>query len=132
MRQRRLSPPCARSKISSWRDGALYPLARGGRARRRIVPELEATAPAIPFWFYRVVAGAAELGGRLRQQGACNNAVRRLVLLYPLARGRRLDGTGLATRRTSGIQRFLPVKMPETGTFSKKTGRLLRKDGQLP
>jgi len=25
------------------------------------MPELEATAPAIPFWFYRVVAGAAEL-----------------------------------------------------------------------
>jgi hypothetical protein len=37
------------------------------------MPELEATAPAVPFWFYRVVAGAAELGGWLRQQGARNN-----------------------------------------------------------
>jgi hypothetical protein len=42
------------------------------------MPELEATAPAIPFWFYRVVAGAAalaaalELGGRLRQQADRN------------------------------------------------------------
>jgi len=27
---------------------------------------------------------------------------------------------------------FHPVKMPETGTFSKKTGRLLRENGQLP
>ena len=73
------------------------------------------------------------IGSSLRRRRACNNAVRRLVLLYPLAVcGRRLDGTGLATWRTSGIQGFLPVKMPETGTFSKKTGRLLRKDGQLP
>jgi hypothetical protein len=40
------------------------------------MPELEATAPAIPFWFYRVVAGAAELGGWLRQQGARNNTAR--------------------------------------------------------
>src|ERR1039458_7125881 len=70
------SPPCACSKISVWRDGALYPLARGCRAPRRIMPELEATAPAIPFWFYRVVAGAAELGGWLRQQGARNNTAR--------------------------------------------------------
>jgi hypothetical protein len=28
-----------------WRDGALYPLAGRRRARRRIMPELEATAP---------------------------------------------------------------------------------------
>jgi hypothetical protein len=27
------------------------------------MPELEATAPPIPFWFYRVVAGAAEPWG---------------------------------------------------------------------
>jgi hypothetical protein len=45
----RVSPPCARSKISSWRDGALYPLAGRRRARRRIMPELEATAPPISF-----------------------------------------------------------------------------------
>ena len=30
---------------------------------------LEATAPPIPFWCYRVVAGAAELGGWLRDGG---------------------------------------------------------------
>jgi hypothetical protein len=54
----------------------LYPLARGCRAPCRIKPELEATAPAIPFWFYRVVAGAAELGGCLRRRRACNDAVR--------------------------------------------------------
>ena len=69
------SPPCARSKISSWRDGALYPLAGRRRARRRIKPELEATAPPIPFWFYRVVAGAAEPWGQLRRRRACNNTV---------------------------------------------------------
>jgi len=44
----------------------LYPLARGGRAPRRILPELEATAPPIPIWRYRVVAGADEPWGRLR------------------------------------------------------------------
>jgi hypothetical protein len=50
---------------------------RGGcRARRRIMPELEATAPPIPFWFYRVVAGAAEPWGQLRRRRACNNTVR--------------------------------------------------------
>jgi hypothetical protein len=48
-----LTPPCARSQISGWRDGVLYPLAGRRQARRRIMPELEATAPPIPFWFYR-------------------------------------------------------------------------------
>jgi hypothetical protein len=43
---------------------------------RRIMPELEATAPPIPFWFYRVVAGAAEPWGQLRRRRACNNTVR--------------------------------------------------------
>jgi hypothetical protein len=46
-----------RGQLSGWRDGALYPLARGCRAPRRIMPELEATAPPIPFWFYRVSGG---------------------------------------------------------------------------
>jgi hypothetical protein len=40
------------------------------------MPELEATAPPIPFWFYRVVAGAAEPWGQLRRRRACNNTVR--------------------------------------------------------
>jgi len=35
-------------------------LARGRRAPRRIEQDLAATPPPIPFWFYRVVAGAAE------------------------------------------------------------------------
>ena len=30
-----LSAPCSRSDISGWRDGVLYPLARGRRRRRR-------------------------------------------------------------------------------------------------
>jgi hypothetical protein len=40
------------------------------------MPELEATAPPIPFWFYRVVAGAAEPWGQLGRRRACNNTVR--------------------------------------------------------
>ena len=40
------------------------------------MPELEATAPPIPFWFYRVVAGAAEPWGQLRRRRACNILVR--------------------------------------------------------
>jgi hypothetical protein len=39
------------------------------------MPELEATAPPIPFWFYRVVAGAAEPWGQLRRRRAYNNTV---------------------------------------------------------
>ena len=46
--------------LAGW---CLYPLARGCRAPRRMRPELAATAPAIPVWRYRLVAGAAELGG---------------------------------------------------------------------
>ena len=41
-----------------------------------MTPELAATAPAIPVWRYRLVAGAAELGGSVGDRGACNNAVR--------------------------------------------------------
>ena len=54
----------------------LYPLARGCRARRRMTPERAATAPAIPVWRYRLVAGAAELGGSVADRGAGNTAVR--------------------------------------------------------
>jgi hypothetical protein len=54
------SPPWDSLRFGLARDGALYPLACGCRAPRRIMPELEATAPPIPFWFYRGVAGAAE------------------------------------------------------------------------
>ena len=59
--------------LAGW---CLYPLARGCRAPRRKQPELAATAPAIPVWRYRLVAGAAELGGSVGDRGACNNAVR--------------------------------------------------------
>ena len=59
--------------LAGW---CLYPLARGCRAPRRMTPELAATAPAIPVWRYRLVAGAAELGGSVADRGACNNAVR--------------------------------------------------------
>ena len=61
--------------LAGW---CLYPLARGCRAPRRMTPELAATAPAIPVWRYRLVAGAAELGGSVADRGACNNAVRGL------------------------------------------------------
>ena len=59
--------------LAGW---CLYPLARGCRVPRRMRPELAATAPAIPVWRYRLVAGAAELGGSVADRGACNTAVR--------------------------------------------------------
>ena len=72
------------SRISGWRDRGLYPLARGCRAPRRILAEGEATAPPIPIWCDRVVAGAAELWGRLRRRRACNTAVRGLRRAFSL------------------------------------------------
>ena len=48
--------------MSPWRDGSLYPLARGCRAPRRIMPELEATAPAIRASRSRRLDGAAAAG----------------------------------------------------------------------
>ena len=67
-------------------------LGRGRRIKRRIMPELAATAPPIPFWFYRVVAGATEEPwGQLRRRRASNSMVRgRVRPLYPFrARARR-------------------------------------------
>ena len=58
-----------------WRDGVFIRW-RGAAERRAGSPELAATAPAIPAWRYRLVAGAAELGGSVADRGACNNAVR--------------------------------------------------------
>ena len=94
----RVSAVCAlwNFGLAGW---CLYPLARGCRAPRRMTPELAATAPAIPVWRYRLVAGAAELGGSVADRGACNDAVRGIRrvcfwnfglagwCLYPLARG---------------------------------------------
>ena len=59
--------------LAGW---CLYPSARGCRAPRRMRPKLAAKAPAISVWRYRLVAGAAELGGSVADRGACNNAVR--------------------------------------------------------
>ena len=90
-----VSPPCACSQISGWRDGGLYPLARGCRARSRIMPERETTAPPIPVWHYRVVAG--ELGGCLPRRRACNNAVSRVTsftTIGPTSRAIRHGGRG--------------------------------------
>ena len=42
------SPPCFLSDISGWRDGALYPLARGCRAPRRPATERPARAACWP------------------------------------------------------------------------------------
>ncbi len=79
-----VSPPCALSEILGWRERGLYPLARGCRAPRRIMPEREATALPIPIWCYRLVAGAAEPWGQLRRRRACNTAVRGLRRVFSL------------------------------------------------
>ena len=81
------------------------------------MPELEATAPAIPFWFYRVVAGAAELGGWLRQQGARNNTARaRLYHSLPMRsapaslevpNGLKADVAGKVIRKTVACARAI-------------------------
>ncbi len=81
--------------LAGW---CLYPLARGCRAPRRMTPERAATAPAIPVWRYRLVAGAAELGGSVADRGACNNAVREaafyLCAPFPRAREGGASATG--------------------------------------
>ena len=56
-------------------------------------PELAATAPAIPVWRYRLVAGAAELGGSVADLGACNNAVRGAALPFCAAFPRAREGS---------------------------------------
>ena len=93
------SPPCALSQISGWRDHGLYPLARGCRAPRRILPEPWTGRLPISVWRIRLAA-AAELWGQRRRRRAGNTAVRgsppcalsqisgwRDRCLYPLARG---------------------------------------------
>ena len=71
------SPPCALSQISGWRDRGLYPLARGCRAPRRILPEPWTGRLPISVWRIRLAA-AAELSGQRRRRRAGNTAVRGL------------------------------------------------------
>ena len=71
------SPPCALSQISGWRDRGLYPLARGCRAPRRILPEPWTGRLPISVWRIRLAA-AAELWGQRRRRRAGNTAVRGL------------------------------------------------------
>src|ERR1039457_7730812 len=56
------SPACVRSGMSGWRDRALYPLAAGRRAARRILAELWVGPPPI-FLFYKLVGGGGGRGG---------------------------------------------------------------------
>ena len=98
------SSPCACCKISGWRGGALYPLARGRRAPRRI--ERRPRRRRFPFWFYRVVAGAAEPWeprGQLRRRRACNTTVRGLRRV--LAARFRAGGVVLFIRWRGGAAR---------------------------
>ena len=48
------APPCALSQISGWRDHCLYPLARGCRAPRRILPEPWTGRLPISVWRIRL------------------------------------------------------------------------------
>ena len=93
------------SGISGWQGWCLYPLARGCRAPRRMTPELAATAPAIPVWRYRLVAGAAELGGSVADRGACNNAVRICACVYSGISGWR---DGVCPVRARGLPSAAP------------------------
>jgi adenylylsulfate kinase-like enzyme len=73
------------------------------------MPELEATAPAIPFWFYRVVAGAAELGGWLRQQGARNNTAMALGLAVLVSFISPFRSEGNMARDLVGADEFIEI-----------------------
>jgi hypothetical protein len=57
------------------------------------MPELEATAPPIPFWFYRVVAGAAEPWGQLRL------AVVELIAATTIKTGLKVESRSTMTER---------------------------------
>ena len=110
--------------LAGW---CLYPLARGCRAPRRMRPELAATAPAIPVWRYRLVAGAAELGGSVADRGAGNDAVRDLdahastVRLINAAEDLdqcRLSGAVFAAQRmnlTGGAVKAHAIQRPHAG-----------------
>jgi hypothetical protein len=65
-------------------DVLFIPWRVGAERRAGSCPSWEATAPPIPFWCYRVVAGAAEPGGWLRRRRACNILVRTLAALAAL------------------------------------------------
>ena len=94
---------CARSKIPGWRVGALYPLARGCRAPRRIM-----AAPPRPIFFFAKLGGGAAAAGLVGDGATGSTATTagsrqhddglrtcarskipgwRVGALYPLARG---------------------------------------------
>ena len=57
------SAPCSRSDISGWRDGVLYPLARGRRRRRRRLGR-GASRPARAAWLVqRLLAADGDVAG---------------------------------------------------------------------
>jgi len=56
---------CARSKLSGWRDGALYPLARGCRAPRLIMGNFTSDSRYCEILFDRIEAAAAPLAASL-------------------------------------------------------------------
>ncbi len=96
------SPPCARSKISVWRDGALYPLARGARGIGRglgLVPALMVCS--IDGGAGGELPGHRDRRPRDRSAGGSPPCARSKIsvwrdgALYPLARGARGIGRGL-------------------------------------
>ena len=114
------SPPCALSQISGWRDHCLYPLARGCRAPRRIMPEPWTGRLPISVWRIRLAA-AAELWGQRRRRRVGNTAVRveaafHLCATFPRAREGGPSASGVSIRRrrraAMGTVRREPIETP--------------------
>jgi hypothetical protein len=76
---------------------------------------IAAAAPPILFWFYRVVAGAAEPWGQLRRRRACNNTVMGAWLWCVLALVFQDGGTVLFIRWRVGCRAPRRIK-PELWT----------------
>ena len=105
-RPRVVSPLCALSQISGWRDRGLYPLARGCRAPRRIMPEPWTGRLPISVWRIRLAA-AAELWGQRRRRRAGNTAVRGVSAVCSLSDFR------LARSRSLSVGAWLPSAAPD-------------------
>jgi ferredoxin len=103
------SPACVRSGISGWRDRALYPLAAGRRAARRImVGRSWPTAGPISFWgalailfaiprargagrfLFDLIDGSERWGGG-RADGGSRGECRRMGTAWPPRKGARGD-----------------------------------------